>query len=251
PYSQAGLLEIDPIQFPAEFDQGAIAAGGDVRDDRAHDRIDLGRCLALGGEKGTEALGESRRAAVETDRHGPVLPGHSGRSALNGVAGTARQPRASVVSSTWIGRTPAGQDGPRSASSASRHSTSSRNVPPPEKMRFTTPAGGSVSENSTASRLSTASLPAGVAFRHLPHLSRPKRRTPRHRLSSGFVPSAESQSKRLSAITRRFSCGRHMTSATLTSASWRWVDTTSRSSRSRATNFTGSMTRAPCRFRRY
>src|SRR5262249_38283448 len=36
-----------------------------------------------------------------------------------------------------------------------------------------------------------------------------------------------------------------------TGASWRWVDTTSRSSRSRATNFTGSMTRAPCRFRRY
>ena len=87
PYSQAGLLESDPIQFPAELDQGAIAAGGDVRDDRAHDRIDLGRCLALGGEKGTEALGESRRAAVETDRHGPVLPGRTGRIGGTDAAG--------------------------------------------------------------------------------------------------------------------------------------------------------------------
>src|SRR5262249_1655186 len=82
----------------------------------------------------------------------------------------------SVVSSTWIGRTAAGQDGPRSASSASRHSTSSRSVPPPEKMRFTIPAGGSVSENSTASRLSTASLPAGLTLRPLPHFTRSKRR---------------------------------------------------------------------------
>src|SRR5262249_61545353 len=65
--------------FPAELDQGAIATGSDIRDDRGEDRFDVGRCLALGGEKGTETLGEIRGAAVETDRHGPVLPDHTGR----------------------------------------------------------------------------------------------------------------------------------------------------------------------------
>src|SRR5262249_60793484 len=66
--------EIDAVQFPAELDQGAIAAGSDVRNDRAHDRFDVGRRVALGGEKGAETLTEIRGAAVETDRHGPVLP---------------------------------------------------------------------------------------------------------------------------------------------------------------------------------
>src|SRR5262249_7755760 len=112
------------------------------------------------------------------------------------------------------------------------------------KNEVTTPPGGSVSENSTASRLSTAAFPAGSTFRHLQQLTRSKRSADRQRLSSAFVPSAESQSKRLSATTTRFSFGRQMTSQTLTSASCRWVETTSRSSRSRATNFTGSMTRS-------
>src|SRR5262249_21936333 len=74
PYAQAGLVEIDLVQFPAELDQGAIAARSDVRNDTAHDRLDVGRRLALGGKKGAETLGEIRGAAVETDRHGPVLP---------------------------------------------------------------------------------------------------------------------------------------------------------------------------------
>src|SRR6476660_8203072 len=178
--------------------------------------------------------------ACPTGPHGPGPP-------LNGARGGGRQPRASVTSSRWTGRSAAGQDGPRSASSASRHSTSSRSMAPPENMRVTTPAGGSVSENSTASRLSTASLPAGFTWRHLQQLTRSKRSAERQRRSSGLVPSAASQSKRLSATTTRFSCGRQITSATLTRASCRWVDTTSRSSRSRATNFTWSMAHAPCR----
>src|SRR5262249_32511223 len=74
PDAQAGLVEIDSVQFPAELDPGAITAGSDVRNDRAHDRFDVGRRLALGGEKGAETLAEIRGAAVETDRHGPVLP---------------------------------------------------------------------------------------------------------------------------------------------------------------------------------
>src|SRR5262249_2981072 len=74
PYAQAGLVEIDLVQFPAELDQGTIAARSDVRDDPAYDRLDVGRRLALGREQGAEALGEIRGAGVETDRHGPVLP---------------------------------------------------------------------------------------------------------------------------------------------------------------------------------
>src|SRR5262249_59687836 len=79
PHAQAGLLEIDSVQFPAELDQGAIAAGSDIRNDRAHDRFDVGRRLALGGEKGAETLAEIRGAAVEADRHGPVLPARRAR----------------------------------------------------------------------------------------------------------------------------------------------------------------------------
>src|SRR5262249_37699264 len=203
------------------------------------------RRLALGGEKGAETLAEIRGAAVEADRHGPVLPAGRVRGQLRGREEASNPGVGGALGMGLAPRPPARRAPNRQTRLPSFP------PPPPEKMRFTIPAGGSVSENSTASRLSTAPLPAGLTFRHLQHLTRSKRSAARQRLSSGFVPSAESQSKRSSAITRRFSCGRHMTSATLTSASCRWVDTTSRSSRSRATNFTGSMTRAPCRFQRY
>ncbi len=63
--------------------------------------------------------------------------------------------------SAWAGQAAVVQVGPRSASSASRHSTSSRSAPPPEKLRVTTPAGSSVCVNSTERRLRTASSPAG------------------------------------------------------------------------------------------
>src|SRR5262249_62228072 len=72
------------VQFPAELDQGAIAAGSDVRNDRAHDRFDVGRRLALGGEKDAETLAEIRGAAVEADRHGPVLPAGRGSGPMGG-----------------------------------------------------------------------------------------------------------------------------------------------------------------------
>ena len=41
-------------------------------------------------------------------------------------------------------------------------------------------------------------------------MTRSKRSAERQRRSSGLVPSAASQSKRLSAITTRFSCGRQI-----------------------------------------
>ncbi len=257
PYSQVGLLEIDPIQFPAELDQGAIAAGGDVRDDRAHDRIDLGRCLALGGEKGTEALGESRRAAVETDRHGPVLPGHSGR--IGGQwRGSDRPSTPRVGGIVNMDGTPA--RGPRWPQIGQLGSQAFDLEPqrPPAREDEVHDSGGriglaefdrqQVEHRVLAGWIDVSALAAFDALE-----------AQRRAAASEFglcplrgEPSAESQSKRLSATTKRLSCGRHMTSATLTSASCRWVDTTSRSSRSRATNFTGSMTRSRRRyFRRY
>src|SRR5262249_59453360 len=65
---------MDSVQFPADHAKSAIAARSDVRNDAGRDRLDVGRRLALGGKKGAETLGEIRGAAVETDRHGPVLP---------------------------------------------------------------------------------------------------------------------------------------------------------------------------------
>ena len=55
-----------------------------------------------------------------------------------------------------------------------------------------------------------------------------------------YVRHIRIQSKRLSASTRRCCCGHHSTSETLTTASCKWVETTSRSSSSRTTNFNWS-----------
>ena len=84
------------------------------------------------------------------------------RPILSVYADFASAPSASASTSAWAGHDAAIQDGPRSASSASRHSTSSRTDAPPEKVSMTTPDGASVSENSTASRLRTASLRTGI-----------------------------------------------------------------------------------------
>ncbi len=107
PYAQAGLVEIDSVQFPAELDQGAIAAGSDVRNDRAHDRVNVGRRLALGGEKGAETLAEIRGAAVETDRHGPVLPAGRISGQWRGCEKPSTPGVGGVVSMNWThGRRP-------------------------------------------------------------------------------------------------------------------------------------------------
>src|SRR5262245_35635876 len=171
------LPEIDSIKPFAVLHDGFVAAQHDIGNDGAHSRFHIGHRLSFGGKKGSKGGGKVGRAAVEADRHGlspPVRPGFL----LNGPRKKARQECASArnggASSTWTGRSVAGQDGPRSASSASRHSTSRRNAPPPEKIRVTAPAGGSVSVNSTASRLRTSSLPAGLTLRHLQPLTRSK-----------------------------------------------------------------------------
>ena len=125
---------------------------------------------------------------------GPTAPG----SPVNGARRCGRQPRASVASRVHrtLGRRPGWPEIGKLGLQALDLEPS---TPPPENMRVTTPAGASVSANSTASRLSTASLPAGSTWRHLQQFTRSKRSAERQRRSSGLVPSAASQSKRLSA----------------------------------------------------
>src|SRR4029077_10604667 len=67
------------IELAGERDQGGIAAGSDLGEDGAHGRLDVGGSFALGGEKGAEPRGKIGGAAVEAERHGPVLPDHTGR----------------------------------------------------------------------------------------------------------------------------------------------------------------------------
>src|SRR5947208_3396226 len=71
---EPALIEIETVEAAREFDQGAVAASRDVGDNCARGRLDIGGRFTLGGEKCVETLGEIRRAAVEADRHGPVLP---------------------------------------------------------------------------------------------------------------------------------------------------------------------------------
>src|SRR4029453_7523411 len=72
-------MRIEAGERARELDDGAITASSDIGNDRAYGRLDVGRCLAFGGEKSAETLGEIRSAAGEADRHGPVLPDHRGR----------------------------------------------------------------------------------------------------------------------------------------------------------------------------
>ncbi len=77
---ETDLVEVEAVELPGQLDQGAVAAGRDVRDDGAHDLLDVGRRLALGGEKGAETLVKIGGTVVEADRHCPVLgPCPSGR----------------------------------------------------------------------------------------------------------------------------------------------------------------------------
>ncbi len=136
----------------------------------------------------------AKSAARLSRRIGMACPAGPDKRPVNALNGAQRDgpstPRRRSRRRHGPGGTPSARTGPRSASSASRHSTSSRSAPPPEKIKVTTPAGASVSSNSTARRLSTASLPAGSTLRHLQPLTRSKRSAERQRRSSGWSRSA-------------------------------------------------------------
>ena len=182
----------------------------------------------------------------------PFLPDHTDRitAQWRGEVGVSasirlgRQPRASVAS-RCTGRSAAGQDGPRSAISASRHSTSSLSARPAGEDQGHDPGGrvgfGEFDRQQVEHRI----LAGGIDWRHL------QQSPARNAAPSGsagvraWFPRPRASRSGSAPTTSRFSCGRQMTSATLTRASCRCAETTSRSSWSRATNFTGSMTRVP------
>ena len=58
----ADAVEIEPIEFQRVVLERAVAAGGDVGDDGADRRLDVGRGFALGVEKGAEFLRQNRRS---------------------------------------------------------------------------------------------------------------------------------------------------------------------------------------------
>ena len=101
---------------------------------------------------------------------------------------------------------------PRSASSASRHSTSRRMAPPPEKVSVTCRPGGSRSANSTARRLSSRALVGLIetaALAGVDALETQCGPAPpvigRIAVLEAAASTAFIQSKRLSAITNRCS----------------------------------------------
>src|SRR5262249_7371870 len=150
---QAGLLRVEPVEFPGELDEGVVAARDHVGNDGAHRLFDVGCAVALGGEKRLEPGSEIGGAGIETDRHRLLMPGlepgiHGKILSMSKrwIAGSSpgnddtrmnlwvlSQPCAGVASSGCAGQVSVVQMGPRSASSHSRHSTSRRSAPPPEK----------------------------------------------------------------------------------------------------------------------
>src|SRR6185295_13686624 len=237
-----------------QLEQRAVAARDNIRNDVADHLLDVLCGLAFERKQTPKSVREIRALTVQTKGHDLILPGRPGRqgqwlmrvlASTLGVTYMLNQARFDFgvpsLTSAWAGQRPVVQVDPRSANSASRHSTSSRTVAPPENSSRMTPDGASVSLNSTARRLRTSSLCAGSTCRHLQLKTRSNRRAARRRRNSGLSPCAPSQSNRLRATTTRLSSGRHRMSETLTTASCRWVEATSRSSSSRTTNFSASM----------
>ena len=66
---QPAGVEVEPVEFARRLDQRDVAARGHVVDNGPGRGLDIGRYLALGGEKIGESLGEIGAAAVETNRH--------------------------------------------------------------------------------------------------------------------------------------------------------------------------------------
>ena len=67
---EPGAVEIELVEFERVVLERRVAAGGDVGNDGADRRFDVGRGFALGGEKRAKFFGKIAGADVETDRHG-------------------------------------------------------------------------------------------------------------------------------------------------------------------------------------
>ncbi len=84
-------VEVDAIEFLRQFLERAVAARGNFGDDGANRRVDVGRCFALGTEKGAKFLGKIAGADVEADRHGVAC--RRKVTPVNDVCGPFRQHR--------------------------------------------------------------------------------------------------------------------------------------------------------------
>ena len=181
-------------------------------------------------------IGRGRRAS----RGAPQGDGESA------IARRSHAVRTSSVRSRCAGQAAVAHTGPRSASSHSRHSTSSCRAAPPEKIEGH-PAGRGVGGRELDGQ--QIEDPILVGRRDITCLERidpleAQGREPAPVLRPPFC--AFSQSKRLTTTTTRFSAGRHRMSPTLTMESCTCADTTSRSSVSSATSFSMSMARPEC-----
>ena len=68
---QGVRLEIEPVEFARGLEQRRVAARGDVIDDGARRRLDIGRNLALGRrENAANRSVEIGAASLESDGHG-------------------------------------------------------------------------------------------------------------------------------------------------------------------------------------
>ena len=70
--AQPRLVQVEPVEFPGQFDQRPVAARAHIGDDAAHRVFDVVRGLALGGEQLGKARGKIGGLAVEADRHRAV-----------------------------------------------------------------------------------------------------------------------------------------------------------------------------------
>ncbi len=72
-HAQPLRVDVEPVEFSRGLDQRGVAARRHVIDDGAGRPLDIGRRLALGGEKRAEALVEIGAASVEADGHDGFL----------------------------------------------------------------------------------------------------------------------------------------------------------------------------------
>ena len=92
--AQAARIDIKAIKLPGRFDQRQIASYGHILDDGPGRAFDIGRHLALHGEKLRKSFGEIGAASDETNGHGgfPAEVLYLKAPLLNGAATNRRQP---------------------------------------------------------------------------------------------------------------------------------------------------------------
>ena len=73
--AHADLGQIEPIEFQRQLQKRAVAIGLHLGDDAAHAIFHVLRGLAFDGEEGAEPPGKVGALAIQSKRHGLILPG--------------------------------------------------------------------------------------------------------------------------------------------------------------------------------